>query len=51
MAKVLVEMELDIDGFDEMEDTEKFYSVEEVLKSGAESTNSEIKVNSIEIKK
>jgi len=50
MAKVLIEMEFDFDGFDEMDDTEKFYSIEEVLNIGAESTNSEIKVKSIEIK-
>lgn len=50
MAKVLVEMEFDLDGFDDMNDSEKFYAIEEAINSGAESTFSEIYVNSIEIK-
>ena len=50
MAKVIVEMEFDFDGFDELSDEDKFGAIETVLDSGAESTNSEIKVRSIDIK-
>jgi hypothetical protein len=50
MAKVIVEMEFDCEGFDELTDNEKFNVIDAVLESGAESTCSEIKVKSIEIK-
>lgn len=50
MAKVIVEMEFDFDGFDELTDEEKFRAIETVLESGAESTCSSITVNCIEIK-
>lgn len=50
MAKVIVEMEFDFDGFDELNDVEKFEAIEEVLESGAESTCSELKVKSITVK-
>jgi hypothetical protein len=50
MAKIIVEMEFDFDGFDELTDEEKFNAIDTVLESGAESTCSTIKVNSIEIK-
>jgi hypothetical protein len=50
MAKVILEMEFDFDGFDELTDEEKFSAIETVLESGAESNCSDIKVKSIEIK-
>jgi hypothetical protein len=50
MAKIIVEMEFDFDGFDELTDEEKFSAIDTVLESGAESTCSTITVNSIEIK-
>jgi hypothetical protein len=50
MAKVIVEMEFDFDGFDELTDEQKFNAIDTVLESGAESTRSSITVKSIEIK-
>lgn len=50
MAKVKVEMDFDFDGFESLSDEDKFQAIEEVLSSGAESTNSEIQVHSIEVK-
>lgn len=49
MAKVIVEMEFDFDGFEEARQEEQFSAIETVLESGAESTNSHIKVKSIQI--
>lgn len=50
MAKIIVEMEFDFDGFDELTDEEKFNAIDTVLELGAESTCSSITVKSIEIK-
>jgi hypothetical protein len=50
MAKVIVEMDFDFDGFDELTDEEKFSAIDTVLESGAESTCSIITVHSVEIK-
>lgn len=47
MAKVIVEMDFDFDGFDTLSEKEKAKAIEEVLSSGAESTCSEITVTSI----
>ena len=49
MAKIIVEMEFDFDGFDEGSQEEQFNAIETVLESGAESTNSYIKVKSIQV--
>ena len=50
MAKVIIEMDFDFDGFDGLDDEQKFMAIEEVLESGAESTCSEINVSSITVK-
>ena len=50
VAKILVEMEFDFDGFEELTDEEKFSSIEGVLETGADSTYAHLKINSIEIK-
>jgi hypothetical protein len=47
MAKISVTMDFNFDGFDELNKDEKLDAIEEVLDSGAESTYSSIKVNSI----
>ena len=49
MAKVIVEMDFDFDGFEEISKEEQFNSIETVLESGAESTNSSITVKSIQV--
>ena len=49
MAKVTVEMDFDFDGFNGLTDAEKFYAIESIIESGAESTNSEISVKSITV--
>lgn len=51
MAKVIIEMEFDCEEFEESSEEEQFQAIENVLESGAESTNSFIKIKSIEIKK
>lgn len=50
MAKVIVEMDFDFDGFDTLDDEDKSNAIEVVLLSGAESTCSDIKVTSIIVK-
>lgn len=47
MAKIIVEM--DFDGFDELSADEKLDAIKTVFDYGVESTNSEIKVTSINI--
>lgn len=49
MAKVIIEMDFDFDGFDTLNDEEKAKAIEVVLLSGAESTCSDIKVTSITV--
>lgn len=49
MAKIVVEMEFDFDGFDELDEGSKVDAIKEVLSSGAESTCSEIRVESIKL--
>lgn len=49
MAKITVEMDFDFDGFDELSEDEKLDAIKTVFDYGAESTNSEIKVTSINI--
>lgn len=49
MAKIIVEMDFDFDGFDELSEDEKLDAIKTVFDYGAESTNSEIKVTSINI--
>jgi hypothetical protein len=51
MAKVVIEMEFDCEEFEDCSEEEQFHAIENALESGAESTNSYIKVKSIEIKK
>ena len=51
MAKVTIIMEFDCEEFEEISEEEQFEVIETVLESGAESTNSYVKVQSIEIKK
>lgn len=50
MARVVVEMDFDFEGFDSLTEEEQLHDIESVLKSGAESTCSEIKVSSVRIK-
>lgn len=49
MAKIIVEMDFDFDGFDELSEDEKLDAIKTVFDYGAEYTNSEIKVTSINI--
>jgi hypothetical protein len=49
MPKVIVEMEFDCEEFEDMSDKEQHQTIETVLESGAESTNSYIKVKSIQV--
>lgn len=48
MAKIIVEMEFDFDGFDSLSDIDKHGSIRTVLEYGAESTNSFVDVKSIQ---
>lgn len=48
MKKIIVEMEFDYDGFDELSDIDKHGSIRVVLESGAESTNTYVDVKSIQ---
>ncbi|WP_193748168.1 hypothetical protein [Exiguobacterium indicum] len=50
MAKVIVEMEVDIEEFDTLTDEERFEAIETILESGAESNATYINVSSITIK-
>lgn len=50
MTKVIIEFEYDTFGFEEMDDAEKFATIEDYLNSCADDTNSDIKIKSIEIK-
>lgn len=48
--KIIVEMDFDFDGFENLEDEEKFSSIEAVLESGAESYCASISIQSITLK-
>lgn len=50
MAKVSIEIEFDCEEFDMLDEDEQLDAIETTLESGAESTNSYIRIKSIIIK-
>lgn len=49
MAKIIVEMEFDFDGFDKLSDIDKHGSIMAVLETSAESANAYVNVTSTRI--
>lgn len=50
MAKAVIMMDFDTDGFSQLEDEERFEIIEDMINIGADSTNSSVNIHCIEIK-